>query len=188
MTTLIGYQGDGWSVLGADSRTTDEHGRLTRMATSKIVENNGIIIAGSGTVRGSNILHHGWKAPRPTANQDLDKFMTQVFIPQMRKAFIDAGYDMKEDGDAATHDSEFLVSVRGTLYVVFDDYSWDRDIRGIYYSGSGSDVAVGVVEALRISDTETPEKAEEIIRTAIEIAAEWDAFTNPPIITKIQFK
>lgn len=188
MTTLIGYQGDGWTVLGADSRTTDEGGRVTRMATSKIVENNGIVIAGAGTVRGSNILHFGWKAPRPTVNQDLDKYMTQVFIPQMRKAFIDAGYDMKEDGDAATHASEFLISVRGTIYVVYDDYSWDRDVRGIYYSGSGSDVALGVVEALHISNTETPEEAEEIIRTAIEIAAEWDSFTNPPIVTKIQYK
>lgn len=187
MTTLVGIQGKGWSVIGADSRSTDEDGRPMVMATQKIIENNGVLIAGSGAGRGSNILQFGWKAPRPSSGQDLDKFMTQTFIPAMRKAFVDAGYDMKEDGDAAAHDSEFLVSIRGVIYPIFEDYSWDRDIRGIYYSGSGSHVALGALEGLGISDVKNPEDAERIIRKAIEITCDWDIYTNPPIITKIQY-
>jgi len=105
MTTLVAIQGDGWSVLGCDSRSSDESGRPIDMATHKIIENNGILIAGSGSGRGSNIMQFGWKAPKPTAAEDLDVYITQKFIPQMRQAFVDAGYDMKEDGDAAAHDS-----------------------------------------------------------------------------------
>ncbi len=116
MTTLAAIQGDGWAVIGCDSRSSDDSGRPMNLATHKIIENNGILIAGSGSSRGSNILQFGWKAPKPTVNENLDKFMTQKFIPQMRQVFIDAGYDMKEDGDAAEHDSSFLVIVRGIAY------------------------------------------------------------------------
>jgi len=187
MTTLAAYQGDGWSVIGCDSRASDEAGRPMTIATHKIIENNGYLIAGSGASRGSNILQFGWKPPKPTKLEDLDLFMTQKFIPTMRKTFIDAGYDMKEDGDAAAQDSDFIISVNGVLYPVFQDYSWDRDIRGIYYGGNGGDVALGVMEALDIDKSKTPEQAEKIICKAIEIACVWDIYTSPPIITKIQY-
>lgn len=188
MTTLAAIQGNGWAVLGCDSRSSDENGRPINMLTHKIVENNGILIAGSGAGRGSNIMQFGWKAPKPRVTDDLDVFMTQVFIPKMRQTFIDAGYDMKDDGDAAGHDSEFLVCVRGVIYPIFEDYSWDRDSNGIYFSGSGGDIALGAIEALAIGrKTITPEIAEANIRKAILIASKWDIYTSEPVITKTQF-
>jgi ATP-dependent protease HslVU (ClpYQ) peptidase subunit len=157
------------------------------MATHKIIENNGILIAGSGSGRGSNIMQFGWKAPKPTASEDLDVFITQKFIPLMRQAFVDAGYDMKEDGEAAEHDSSFLISVRGVIYPIFEDYSWDRDIRGIYYSGSGGDIALGALNVLGIERLIKPESVEKAVRKAISIACDWDIYTAEPIITKIQY-
>jgi len=190
MTTLLAYQGDGWAVVGCDSRSSDDSGRPMVMATHKIINNNNVLIAGSGAGRGSNIMQFGWKAPRPTAAEaeDLDGFITKKFIPEMRKAFIDAGYDMKEDGDAAEHDSQFLVLVRGVIYPIFEDYSWDRDARGIYYSGSGGDVALGsFATLLRDIDPNNPNEVEDAIKKAIIYTTEWDIYTAPPIITKIQF-
>jgi ATP-dependent protease HslVU (ClpYQ) peptidase subunit len=187
MTTLAAVQGKGWAVVGCDSRSSDESGRPMDMATHKIIENNGILIAGSGAGRGSNLLQFGWKAPKPTASEDLDKFMTQKFIPAMRRLFVDAGYDMKEDGDAASHDSSFLIIVRGVIYPVFEDYSWDRDTRGIYYSGSGGDVALGAMEALGISDSKlSMDDATAIVKKAVESAIKWDIYTAGPVIVKSQ--
>lgn len=190
MTTLLAYQGDGWAVVGCDSRSSDESGRPMVMATHKVINNNGTLIAGSGAGRGSNIMQFGWKAPKPTAAdaQDLDVFVSQKFIPAMRKAFVDAGYDMKEDGDAAAHDSSFLIIIRGTIYPIFEDYSWDRDARGIYYSGSGGDVALGsFLTYLEGISEVTPEDIKAAIEAAIAKAVEWDIYTAPPIITKIQY-
>ena len=190
MTTLIAYQGPSWAVLGCDSRSSDESGRPMVMATHKIIENNGVLIAGAGASRGSNIMQFGWKAPKPTAAdaQDLDSFVSKKFIPEMRKAFVDAGYDMKEDGDAAAHDSDFLVCLRGVIYPIFGDYSWDRDVRGIYYSGSGGDVALGSFLAmLKDTGATEPEDIEVLIRESIKIAAEWDIYTAAPIITRTQY-
>jgi ATP-dependent protease HslVU (ClpYQ) peptidase subunit len=189
MTTLAAIQGDGWAVIGCDSRSSDESGRPMNLATHKIIENNGILIAGSGASRGSNLLQFGWKAPKPTTSENLDKFVTQKFIPSMRKLFIDAGYDMKEDGDVAEHDSSFLIVVRGVIYPVFEDYSWDRDTSGIYYSGSGGDIALGAMEAL-LGEYQylEAEGAESVVRSAISIASKWDIHTAQPIIVMTQYE
>jgi ATP-dependent protease HslVU (ClpYQ) peptidase subunit len=106
----------------------------------------------------------------------------------MRKLFVDAGYDMKEDGDAAEHDSSFLIIVRGTIYPIFEDYSWDRDSRGIYYSGSGGDIALGAMEAMEVDNPNlTPKDAQVILHKAISIACKWDIFTAAPIVIETQY-
>lgn len=186
MTTLAAIQGDGWSVIGCDSRASDDTGRYMELATSKIIDNNGVLIAVSGASRGGNITQFGWRPPKPRASDDLDKFMTKRFIPSMRKAFIEAGYDGKEDGDSAWQDSNLLVSIRGVIYPIFNDYSWDREARRVYYAGSGGDVALGALEALNYSRITTPESAEKVLRKAIEIACKHDIYSGGEIHTYIQ--
>jgi len=186
MTTLVAIQGDGWSVIGCDSRASDEDGRYMELATSKIVNNNGVLIAVSGASRGGNITQFGWKPPKPGATIDLDTFVTKKFIPSMRKAFQDAGFEGKEDGDAAWQDSNLLVSIRGTIYPIFNDYSWDREARNVYYAGSGGDVALGALEALNYSKISTPAAAEKVVRRAIEIACKHDIYSGGEIHTHIQ--
>jgi ATP-dependent protease HslVU (ClpYQ) peptidase subunit len=186
MTTLVAIQGDVWSVIGCDSRASDEDGRYMELATSKIVNNNGVLIAVSGASRGGNITQFGWKPPKPGATVDLDTFVTKKFIPSMRKAFQDAGFEGKEDGDAAWQDSNLLVSIRGTIYPIFNDYSWDREARNVYYAGSGGDVALGALEALNYSKISTPEAAEKAVRRAIEIACKHDIYSGGEIHTYIQ--
>ena len=186
MTTLAAIQGDGWSVIGCDSRASDEDGRYMELATPKIVNNNGILIAVSGASRGGNISQFGWKAPKPRANEDLDTFMTKKFIPSMRKAFQDAGFEGKEDGDAAWHDANLLVSVCGVIYPIFNDYSWDREARNVYYAGSGGDIALGALEALHYDRIKSPEAAEKVLRKAIEIACKHDIYSGGEIHTYVQ--
>ena len=186
MTTLAAIQGDGWAVIGCDSRASDEGGRYMDLATHKIVDNNGILIAVSGASRGGNIAQFGWKPPKPRANEDLDVFMTTKFIPSLRKAFQDAGYEGKDDGAAAGHDSSLIVSVRGVIYPIFEDYSWDREDRNVYYSGSGGDIALGALEVLNYQKIKSPEAAEKALRKAIEAAIKHDIYSGGEIHTYVQ--
>jgi len=156
------------------------------LATSKVVNNNGVLIAVSGSSRGGNITQFGWKPPKPRATEDLDQFMTKKFIPSMRKAFIESGYEGKADGSAAEHESNLLVSIRGVLYPIFSDYSWDREARNVYYAGSGGDVALGALEALGYKKVKEPKAAEKILRHAIEIACMHDIYSGGKILTYIQ--
>jgi ATP-dependent protease HslVU (ClpYQ) peptidase subunit len=186
MTTLAAIQGDGWAVIGCDSRASDEDGRYMDLATHKIVDNNGVLIAVSGASRGGNIAQFGWKAPKPRANEDLDRWMTNTFIPSLRKAFQDSGFEGKEDGDAAWHDSNLLVAVRGVIYPIFNDYSWDREARNIYYAGSGGDIAIGALEILNYQKITSPVAAEKALRRAIEAAVKHDIYSGGEIHTYVQ--
>ena len=146
MTTIAAIQGDGWVVMGADSQSTYLEYRKLFMKDHKIIDNNGILIAGCGIGRGMNLLQRGWKAPKPRANmspEQLDNWMIKTFIPGMRKLFVDGGYDMKDDGDFAQFENVFIVAVQGHLYVIDEDYSVDRDERNYFTSGSGGDFAQG---------------------------------------------
>ena len=187
MTTLVAIQGNGWSVMGCDSRLSDDNGRFQVAKTPKIVENNSILIGGCGSSRASNVLHYGYVQPKPTLKEDLNAYMTQKFIPAMRKNFVDAGIDMKEDGDVAQIDGGFIISVKGEVFSVSEDYSWDTDIRNVYVMGSGGDVALGALAALGVEKVTTAIQAETIIRKAIAIAIKYDNMCSEPIHIFTQF-
>jgi ATP-dependent protease HslVU (ClpYQ) peptidase subunit len=99
----------------------------------------------------------------------------------MRKNFVDAGIDMKEDGDVAQIDGGFLISVKGQVFSVSEDYSWDTDIRNVYVMGSGGDVALGALAALDVEKVKTPHQAQTMIRKAIAIAIQYDNMCSEPI-------
>jgi ATP-dependent protease HslVU (ClpYQ) peptidase subunit len=104
----------------------------------------------------------------------------------MHKEFKSAEYNMKEDGEAASHDSCFLIAVRGVIYPIWQDYSWDRDISGIYTMGSGGDLAQGALEVLGVEKVTTADEAEEMVRLAVAAAIKHDIYCSEPIHTFIQ--
>ena len=177
MTTLIAIQGNGWAMVGADRRSTDSNDMPVRMATSKVVEVGQYLIAGAGSVRNCNVLQYGWNPPKPVG--DLDKFMTRRFIPAMRENFQRAGIDLKADNTAAEHDSEFIVLVRGQVYMVSDDYSWERSANGLYAGGSGGRVALGAIMALGWN-VDDPKLTKQNMLIALEIASELDINSSRP--------
>ena len=178
MTTIAAIQGDGWVVMGADTQGTYNDYRKVFMKDDKIVENNGILIAGCGIGRGMNLLQRGWKAPKPRANMaedQLDTWMVKTFLPGMRKLFIDGGYDMKDDGDYAQFENVFLVAVQGVLYIIDEDYSIDRDARNYITSGSGGDFAQGSLYRSGAKIFTDFEYAKKEMKTAIDAAKEFDS-------------
>ena len=193
MTVLAAFQGNGFSIIGADSRATDFGGRSMVLGNPKVAwdEYENYIYAITGATRGGNILFQGFVPPTPPIWQgidELDKFMTRDFIPLMRAEFVDAGYEgISLTGKSAEHDTNFLVSVQGVIYPILEDYSWDRDIRGIYYNGSGGDVALGVMLGMGIEKCKNDlPRAKTIIKKAIEYACEWNAFCAPPVKIEVQ--
>ena len=193
MTVLVAYQGEGFAVIGADSRATEDTGFYLDLATPKIVQNGAYLIAVSGASRGGNIAQFGWIPPKPPKSKNktvLDRFMTSKVIPSLRGAFLKAGYDAKDDGEAAWQDSNLLIIFNGVIYPVFNDYSWDRDIRDLYFAGSGGELACGAITKY-IRDKEnknlTSGEAEEAITEAIEVACSWNAFCSLPIVIRTQY-
>lgn len=99
MTTIAAIQGDGWAVIAGDSQSSDGDGFAINIPTGKIFKNNELIIAGAGQVRGINLLEHGWEAPAVKL-KNIDKYVTSILVPSIRKCFSMADYEYKRDGES----------------------------------------------------------------------------------------
>jgi len=179
MTTIAAIQGDGFAVIAADRRASDDDGFTVDMVSPKIFKNGIALIGGAGSVRGLNILEFGWTAPAFAQSKTVEHYLTQKFIPSLRSAFIEAGYDMKSDKEAAEQDNDLVICIKGQVFIIAGDYSWDRCSRGIHIAGSGGKYALGALAALGATDKKiTTEKAEALLRKSIAIAMRWDAYSG----------
>lgn len=177
MTTLAAIQGDGWAVFASDSQSSDDAGLVAMMPGGKAFDNQGIIIAGAGQVRGINLLEHAFVAP--TVNMKYpDKYITNTFIPAMRKCFLDAGYEYRREDSPVENDNIWLIGVKGKVYRIEEDYSWERTDNGLYAAGSGERFALGALEALKAYNAKNITEAKMYLKKAIQIAIKYDAFSG----------
>ena len=188
MTTIAAVQGEGWSVIGYDSRVSEEEGRtyILPKDNGKVFKNGNYIIGVAGDVRAINLLAHVFKPPVCTINTmgvKLDKFMTAVFIPELKKCFEEASYS--KDGD---HESQIIVLVNGSVYEIGEDYSWCHDVVGAYAVGSGSAYALGVLNALSEGKKRTLTNARSAIKTALAVSAKFDNKTAEPFYLLTQYR
>lgn len=181
MTTIIGLQLKDKAVLLADSRVTDDTGRIySHTNMKKMVERNGFVIAGAGEVAPCDIAMHLWNPPKPTVKdrENLYKFMIRKVMPSLRKCLTDNGYNFEEPTERSKDGLRFqlLLSVGGEIFDVSDDLSVCISDDGIYGIGSGSPYALGALHA-----GAKPKKA-------METAAKLSAFTAAPFQTIEQLK
>jgi len=197
MTTIVGIQGDGFSVLCTDSRisTIDEAGNSNPMSTlgsgmSKIAQNGPYLIGAAGDVRAINLLQHVFVPPTPQTNlkgKKLDAFITAKFIPAIRECFEKQGYGSSEAGKApAGHDSLIIISIHSTIYVIDGDYSWITDATGFYCIGSGAGYALGALHVLSPKRKPALSTSKALAIKAISAAAKYDSNTGAPYHTFIQ--
>ena len=187
MTTLIALQHDDWCLIAADSQVTGNGVAMDYSAMGKIAKNGQYLVAAAGLVRGINILQHAFVPPIPT-KKNLDKFMVSRFIPELRKTFIESGYDIKSDGDPASHDSEIIVAVNGTLYFIDDAYGLERNNNRVYCTGSGMDFALGAAFALGANQCDNYADAIDILCKAVKSAIQFDIQSGGKVQIALQKK
>ena len=200
MTTIVAIQGDGFTVVGADTRITsfDSNGsayQYTNLGNgmSKIATRGKYLLGAAGDVRAINILHHVFQPPpvAPTLKgKKLDAFITGKLIPTMRQCFDAQGYSAPEHGTDRTHraeqDSTIVVAINGVAYFIENDYSWTSESNGFYACGSGSDYALGALYCLASSKTLSAHQAKQAIIKSLAAAAKFDPGTGGPYHTFIQ--
>jgi ATP-dependent protease HslVU (ClpYQ) peptidase subunit len=196
MTTIIAVQGPGWAVVGSDSRITDE-GRIYTMSKGygKIVANDEYLFGAAGDMRAINILEHTFTPPDASGlyGRELDAFITNDFVPALRKCFEDHGYADRtlgpETKEAASQGSMILVVVNGTIYELGEDYAWVKDATGLYGMGTGGDYAIGALYAyLPAKGKLTVDTAKEIVKESLAIGAKLDSGSGGPFTVLAQLK
>ena len=200
MTTVIGIQGEGFAVLASDTRISSfsDDGPAYQVATlgpgiSKIATNGKYLIGTAGDLRAINLLTHAFSPPPVPADikgKKLDHFITVKFIPALRACFDLHGYSPPENKENKNHNAEqgssILLVVNATIYLIDNDYSWLSDASGYYAIGSGSDYALGAVNALAGGKKLSAIQAKSICLKSLSISAKLDPHTGSPYHTYIQ--
>jgi ATP-dependent protease HslVU (ClpYQ) peptidase subunit len=195
MTTIVAVQGPTWAVVGFDSQVTEDSNRRYTMSrgSSKVVKNGDYILGAAGDVRAINLLAHAFRPPAlgDLLGIKLDRFMTSRFVPALRACFEDQGYaaPTKDSKEIAEQGSKVLAVANGVIYVIGEDYSWVRDITGVYSFGSGGDFAAGALFSLGADTPATSMMTtEKMIRKSLAVAARLDPGTGSPfhVVTQSQ--
>lgn len=177
MTTLIGVQYENGCLIVADSRTTDDSGKIYSHPDVKKIEQRGqLLVSGSGEVLPCDILQHIWEPPQMTKadRADVYHYMVAKAMPSLRKCLIENGFNFDEPKTDTRF--QFLIAANGELFDIDDELSVSRNDYGFYGAGSGGPYALGALLAGKDA------------YEAMEIAAKATAFTAPPYISKEQFK
>lgn len=173
MTTIVGIEGDGWSVIASDSMINSGSQPFYSYGMEKVFERGDYLIGVAGDAVAIDILKCLWKPPRGSKPADLDTYLTTKVIMSLKASCGVYGYDpqkdKKDDPDAGF---ELLLSLKGRIYQISsDDFGWLRDYRGLYAIGSGGQIALGVLAAL---DTRSVTNAIKAAKKAIQIASSYD--------------
>lgn len=194
MTTIVAVQGPEWAVVGSDSRVTEEYGRTYTLAKagSKVAKNRKYLLGAAGDVRAINILAYSFRPPDAQSFVDakLDRFITSEFVPSLRACFEKQGYADRRNSDtgAAETGAQVLVVINGAIYVISEDYSWVRDVVGLYGLGSGGDFAVGVLHALLPDGTKDINVARDAVKAALTVACKLDSKSGAPFSVLTQHR
>ena len=180
MTTIVGYQGADFAILGADSQVTDGDKRILSPSTPKIIKLGKYLLAVSGDCRPGDILTYNWKPPVYDKSDPI-KFMGGKLIPSIISAFKAQGYDHTKEGASYS----YLLAFAGNLFEIGDDLSITQSADGLYGVGSGSSYALGHLagELLNLAKLEW---AHAEVSIALEIAAKYDINTSSPFQIEVQ--
>jgi ATP-dependent protease HslVU (ClpYQ) peptidase subunit len=187
MTAIVGIQGRGWAVLGADTMTTYTDRPYVAKGCDKIVKIEEYLIAVAGDAIAGDILNNLWQPPKLIKTQDPDRFMMIKILPSIKQTLTEAGYNptlkTKNDDDSGW---DALICFNGKLYQISDDYGYMRDDRGLYAIGAGGGLALGALVAME-SETRTHAKAASAVKKAINIAIQYNVWCGGTVNVKTQF-
>jgi len=175
VTTIIGFQGTDFAILGADSQITDGDKRILSPSTPKITKIGKYLLGVSGDCRPGDILMYLWKPPAYDGTDPV-KFVGRKIIPSIIAAFKAHGYDYTKD--AASY--SYLFAFNGNIFEIGDELSISQSSDGIYGVGSGSPYGMGYMASIK------GEVGKNEILQALDVSAKYDINTAAPFQIEVQ--
>jgi len=188
MTTITGYQGKGFAILGADSQITDGDKRIISPSTPKVVKVGKYLLGVCGDCRPGDVLMYNWKPPAYDGTDPV-MFMGRKVIPSIIKAFKDNGYDYQKEGASFA----YLLAFNGNIFEIGNDLGISQSQDFTYGIGSGSSYAIGYLTSMAdvygeaVGETMNIDTASNAIKSALELSAKFDVNTGAPFQVEIQF-
>lgn len=173
MTTAILREDEGRVVAAWDTQMTRGGFAQIALEDDKVFMSGGVLFAVAGMWKSALVLKYTKFTPiKP--RQDEGEYVFKVLLPEIRGALLLAenGGDETTESDTDPLDVDLVVGVRGKLFSVSGLTGMHRTASGVYTVGSGGDFALGAVAA------------GASLRYAVELAAEYDVYTNAMVRVK----
>ncbi len=189
MTTIVGIQGDGWSVIASDSMINSDSQPFYSQGMEKCFTKGEYNLAIAGDAVAIDVAKYLWNPPRATKVVDLDKFLTTKVLTSLKASCALAGYDAQKEKEKDSEAGfEGLLSIRGIIYQISsEDFAWLKDSQGLYAIGSGGQIALGALAAFNPSKKNIA-SAVSAAKAALQISIQYNLYTGGEIQTIIQEK
>ena len=146
----------------------------------KVFTKGEFIIGYTSSFRMGDLLQYRF-VPPPLSEGSLSEYMRTTFMDAVRTCFKDGGFAQKNNEKESGGD--FIVGVRGRLFIVEDDYQVSEPLDGWAAVGSGTQIARGALFAIQKIDhlivTRELEPCELLV-VALEAAAHCSAYVRGP--------
>lgn len=172
LTCIVGLVGPNGVLIAGDAQFSTLH--TQRMDSgSKVFSIFDTVVAGyCGSGRFGEILeYHLDGLEEPPIQMDERRWVIRELIPFLRDVLSAHGHlhIMEEDQTEHFGESEFLLGVRGRLFCIASDFSTSEHVHPYEATGSGADVASGVLHAALPFKRDLLSIAEKAIAAATEL-------------------
>lgn len=173
MTCIAGIvdKASGTVYIGGDSAGSN-YSTIMTFETPKVFRVGDLLFGCCGSFRMLQLLQHVFVPNEHPEDMSVDEYMVFDFIENIRSLFGAGGFKRRINEE--DYGGYFLVGYRGHLYSVASDFQIIEPADGLYATGSGGEIALGTLWALKNTG---PEKR---ITRALEAAAHLTPFVRGP--------
>ncbi len=175
MTCIVGLvEKTGAVWLGGDSasgNTGTYH--VNPVRAPKVFRRGALVFGFTSSWRMGQLLQ--FRLPELEPRPDLPEWLATTFVDAVRKTLLDGGYAKKENN--VEQAGEFLLGVRGRLFVFDSDFHVGEPADPYAACGCGQAYALGALHATRSFTNWAPRNR---LRTALEAAASYSAYVRAP--------
>jgi len=177
MTCIAGIAEGGAVFIGGDSAGVAGYDLSVR-ADAKVFTRGDLIFGFTSSFRMGQLLRYALPDLSPKPDDDLEKWLSTVFVDAVRKTLKDGGFaNKKEEVESG---GTFLLGVGGRLFMVGSDYQVGENVDGFDAVGCGQAYALGAFHASR--DLRWPPR-NKVVR-ALRAAARFSAGVRDPFVIK----
>ena len=175
MTCIVAICENGKVYMGGDSAASAEH-YIAYCKNPKVFQNGQYLIGFTSSFRMGQLIEFA-ELPKPP-KKDLYKFMVTEFVTVIREIMSDGGYLRKDCEQEESGD--FLVGIRGQLFLVQSDFAVLEYHQNYAACGSGESVALG---SLYSTEDDFPTNPKNRLLIALTAASLYTTSVSEPFYT-----
>lgn len=170
MTCIVGYVEKGNVWIGADSQcTTDWTKSELSELDGKVFKKNDILIGVAGSLRQAQLIKHCLTIPTKAENHTDYQYLCRQLVPDIIRCLKkNVAIEIKDD--RAYGELSFLLGYNGNLYLVDSSFAVVNTKENYNTTGSGGEVALGVLHCLEGVDIPVTERLTRALKAAARFA------------------